>query len=253
MSIPPFRPDYYELLEAPHDASPEALKRAYYQKAKKYHPDHNDGDAAAEEQFKLVAEAYRVLGDAEERRLYDERLAREIRYAAAPELAGMRRRVRMSARRGRTRAERRGTGRARPFLLRRNRPMPWWVMCLFCLTWVSFLMPLLVRVHRGATPQENVAKRPEPAAKTLSAAEIQARLSLMNDELRRRAEQGDAAAQLRYGFVLYQGVGIERNREEARRWWEKAAAQGNAAAVRCLQSFKPEPPAQEAAASEAPR
>ena len=81
------RPDYYELLDVSPDADAAELKQAYYRQAKIYHPDRNAGNAAAEERFKLIAEAYRILGDETERRLYDEARERDIRYVGAPELA----------------------------------------------------------------------------------------------------------------------------------------------------------------------
>ena len=83
------RPDFYELLDVEPTVPQAELKLAYYRQAKKYHPDLNAGNAAAEERFKLIAEAYRILGDEAERRLYDESREREMRYAGAPELAGM--------------------------------------------------------------------------------------------------------------------------------------------------------------------
>ncbi|MFQ6616037.1 MAG: molecular chaperone DnaJ [Fidelibacterota bacterium] len=63
--------DYYEILGADRDDSPEDIKRAYRKLAMKYHPDRNPGDKEAEQKFKEAAEAYSVLGDAEKRRQYD--------------------------------------------------------------------------------------------------------------------------------------------------------------------------------------
>jgi molecular chaperone DnaJ len=62
---------YYEILGVGQDASAEVIKKAYRKLAMKYHPDRNQGDAAAEEKFKEAAEAYEVLSDAQKRRIYD--------------------------------------------------------------------------------------------------------------------------------------------------------------------------------------
>ncbi len=64
--------DYYEVLELQKNAGADDLKRAYRKLAFKYHPDRNQGDAAAESRFKEAAEAYEVLSDPEKRRVYDQ-------------------------------------------------------------------------------------------------------------------------------------------------------------------------------------
>lgn len=64
--------DYYEVLGVSKDANDDALKKAYRQVAKKYHPDMNPGDAEAEKKFKEASEAYAVLSDPEKRRQYDQ-------------------------------------------------------------------------------------------------------------------------------------------------------------------------------------
>ncbi|WDT82222.1 MAG: DnaJ domain-containing protein [Candidatus Manganitrophus sp.] len=63
--------DYYEVLGVERTASEEELKKAYRKMALKFHPDRNPGDKAAEEQFKVINEAYSVLADAEKRKSYD--------------------------------------------------------------------------------------------------------------------------------------------------------------------------------------
>lgn len=64
--------DYYEVLGVDKNADEAALKKAYRQLAKKYHPDMNPGDAEAEKKFKEASEAYAVLSDPEKRRQYDQ-------------------------------------------------------------------------------------------------------------------------------------------------------------------------------------
>lgn len=63
--------EYYEILEISKDADSGAIKKAYRKQALKFHPDRNEGDKEAEDQFKLVNEAYQVLSDSEKRATYD--------------------------------------------------------------------------------------------------------------------------------------------------------------------------------------
>jgi molecular chaperone DnaJ len=63
--------DYYEVLEVSKDSTGATLKKAYRKLAMKYHPDRNPDDKEAEEQFKVVNEAYQVLSDDEKRAIYD--------------------------------------------------------------------------------------------------------------------------------------------------------------------------------------
>lgn len=64
-------PDYYAVLGVSRDATPEQIKRAYRRLARQCHPDVAGGDPAAEERFKQLTEAYRVLSDPELRTRYD--------------------------------------------------------------------------------------------------------------------------------------------------------------------------------------
>ncbi len=63
--------DYYEVLGVGRDASAEDIKRAYRKLARQYHPDVNKDDPQAEEKFKEINEAYRVLSDPKTREQYD--------------------------------------------------------------------------------------------------------------------------------------------------------------------------------------
>ncbi len=63
--------DYYAVLGVRRKASADDIKKAYRKLARKYHPDVNGGDAAAEQRFKEISEAYAVLSDDAKRRTYD--------------------------------------------------------------------------------------------------------------------------------------------------------------------------------------
>src|SRR5262245_29275903 len=64
--------DYYATLGVTKTATDKELKQAYRKLARKYHPDVNPNDKAAEAKFKEINEAYEVLGDSEKRKKYDE-------------------------------------------------------------------------------------------------------------------------------------------------------------------------------------
>lgn len=64
--------DYYKILGVSNTADEDTISRAYKKLARKYHPDLNPGDSAAEEKFKDINEAYEVLKDKEKRSMYDQ-------------------------------------------------------------------------------------------------------------------------------------------------------------------------------------
>jgi len=75
--------DYYATLNVAKTATEKEIKQAYRKLARKFHPDVNPGDKAAETRFKSINEAYEVLGDPEKRRKYDELGANWRQYEQA--------------------------------------------------------------------------------------------------------------------------------------------------------------------------
>ena len=67
--------DPYELLGVSREASADDIRRAYRGLARKHHPDANPDDPGAEERFKELNQAYKVLSNPEQRRNYDERVS----------------------------------------------------------------------------------------------------------------------------------------------------------------------------------
>lgn len=60
--------DFYQILNVPRAASQEEIKKAYYNLAKKYHPDINKTEI---EKFKEINQAYTVLSDLVDKTKYD--------------------------------------------------------------------------------------------------------------------------------------------------------------------------------------
>lgn len=65
------RKDYYQILGVPKNADAKKIKQAYYEKAKKYHPDSNKNDPEAAAKFQEISEAYEILSDQNKRTTYD--------------------------------------------------------------------------------------------------------------------------------------------------------------------------------------
>jgi len=63
--------DYYQILGVPSHADGEAIKRAYRSRVGDLHPDRHPQDPTAVERFKVLQEAYAVLGTPERRKAYD--------------------------------------------------------------------------------------------------------------------------------------------------------------------------------------
>ena len=64
--------DCYEVLGVGRDATEKEIKKAYKRLAMKFHPDRTKGDAALEEKFKEVKEAYEILNDPQKKAAFDQ-------------------------------------------------------------------------------------------------------------------------------------------------------------------------------------
>ena len=73
--------NHYQVLGVAPTAAAADIKRAYRQLVVRFHPDKHGGDVRYEDQFKAVAVAYGVLGDAGRRAAYDHHLAQATRRA----------------------------------------------------------------------------------------------------------------------------------------------------------------------------
>ena len=80
--------DYYDVLGVTRNTSAKDIKKAYYELAKKYHPDTNKNDPNAAKKFQEVSEAYEVLSDDTKRKQYDQFGATADQFANMGQGAG---------------------------------------------------------------------------------------------------------------------------------------------------------------------
>ena len=69
--------DHYQLLGVPRDASRQEIAQAWRRRARDEHPDTQPRDEDAPDRFRVLAEAWHVLSDPDQRAAYDRALARE--------------------------------------------------------------------------------------------------------------------------------------------------------------------------------
>lgn len=258
------RPDYYELLDVSPKASAAEVKAAYYRQAKKYHPDCNRDSEGAEERFKLIAEAYHVLGERGRRADYDAWLDRHRRLSRAPELekmagkrparmpaemAGMPRRptrvsVRHAYERCEARRNRRAAGGRAPvrsiFIHRKGHPSVLQMVLVYVLA-LFVITPMLVKSCRttGRPYRESAfLDKREPGVSPLDEQTQRSELKRFRDRIYQAAQAGDPDAQFRYGCMLFHGYnGLPQDRPAAMQWFIKARDNGSPAAARLLRSL----------------
>lgn len=72
----------YQVLGVSQTADEDTIKKAYRKAAKECHPDTHPGDKRAEERFKEIGEAYRILSDKQKRKEYDAGAAQKEQKSA---------------------------------------------------------------------------------------------------------------------------------------------------------------------------
>ena len=75
--------DPYQVLGVSQTADEDTIKKAYRKAAKECHPDTHPGDKRAEEKFKEIGEAYRILSDRQKRKEYDARAVQKKRESTS--------------------------------------------------------------------------------------------------------------------------------------------------------------------------
>ena len=91
----------YQVLGVSQTDDEDIIKKAYRKAAKECHPDTHPGDKRAEERFKEIGEAYRILSDKQKRKEYDaraERTGKCDRQIQCPNRQKERRRIDLSGR-----------------------------------------------------------------------------------------------------------------------------------------------------------
>lgn len=77
--------NYYAVLQVEREAGISEIKRSFRRLLKRYHPDHNRGNAAwAEQRTREIVEAYHVLSDERRRKCHDQQLRSQRFDAATP-------------------------------------------------------------------------------------------------------------------------------------------------------------------------
>jgi len=79
--------DPYKVLGVSKSATHDEIRKSYRKLARKYHPDSNPNDANASEQFKLINDAYEILGDEKKRAEYDAKATAKASGGTGPSAA----------------------------------------------------------------------------------------------------------------------------------------------------------------------